>query len=448
MNWQSLCRSGRRPEVKLGSDRYVNFLSRHTNAGYEFSAAWAPPPTMKPKSIKPAHQKQASLAPLPNSSRSGASREGQRALDLVLAAGKMGVWTREVNGGNRVLWSPELEAIFGLDPGEFAGTEQAFLDLIHPDDRAAFQAALAKAIDNRTDYEVEFRFLPRNRPIGYMLGRGRSSYDAEGRPSGLTSVGIDITGIKAAGQEIRELNAQLERRVREGGRQLEIINKELESFSYSVSHDLRAPLRSIRGFSEALLERYADKLDARGQEFLKRACESSEHMDLLIENLLQLSRVTRAALKRQPVNLTALAETIVSELRNTEPQRVVNFTIAPDLSAQGDEALLRIALDHLLRNAWKFTAGKSPAVIELGRTAAPETAFYLRDNGAGFDMAYAGKLFGVFQRLHSTSEFPGTGVGLATVQRIINRHGGRLWGAGRVGEGATFYFTLPAEAEV
>jgi light-regulated signal transduction histidine kinase (bacteriophytochrome) len=149
-------------------------------------------------------------------------------------------------------------------------------------------------------------------------------------------------------------------------------------------------------------------------------------MDLLIENLLQLSRVTRASLKRQPVHLSAMAEVIVGELRKTEPQRAVNSIIAPDLWAVGDEALLRIALDHLLRNSWKFTAGKSPAAIELGRTPEPESAFYIRDNGAGFDMAYAGKLFGVFQRLHSNSEFPGTGVGLATVQRIIVRHGGRL----------------------
>lgn len=399
---------------------------------------------MKSKSIKPAHQKKARL----NSSRSGASPEDQGALDLALAAGKMGVWTRELNGGNRVFWSPELEAIFGLDPGEFAGTEQAFLDLVHADDRAALQGAIAKAIDSRTDYEVEFRILPRNRPVAYMLGRGRASYDAKGRPSRLTSVGIDITDTKAAGQELLRLNAQLQRKVRESALQLEIINKELESFSYSVSHDLRAPLRSIRGFSEVLLERYADKLDARGQEFLKRACESSEHMDLLIENLLQLSRVTRAALKRQPVNLSALAEAIASELRKTEPQRLADFIIAPELWAEGDEALLRIALDNLLRNAWKFAAGKSPALIELGRTPEPEAAFYVRDNGVGFDMAYAGKLFGVFQRLHSNSEFPGTGVGLATVQRIINRHGGRLWATGSVSEGATFYFRLPPEAEV
>ena len=257
---------------------------------------------------------------------------------------------------------------------------------------------------------------------------------------------LALAASKEAEKEILRLNAELERRVRERTKQLEIINKELEAFCYSVSHDLRAPLRSIRGFSEVLLERYADKLDARGQEFLRRACQSSEHMDLLIEDLLKLSRVTRAELQRQPVNLSLAAEAIASELRKAEPERVVDLVIAPDLSAEGDERLLRIALDNLLRNAWKFTVRQPLARIEVGRAFEPEVAFFVRDNGAGFDMAYAGKLFGVFQRLHSDSEFAGTGVGLATVQRIINRHGGRVWAAASVNQGATFYFTLPAGA--
>ena len=396
--------------------------------------------------MKLASRKPKGVEGAPNARRAEvALRESHERLHLALAASKMGIWTRELNGGNRLVWSPELEAIFGLDPGEFGGTEEAFLELIHADDRGAFQHAIATAIKGHTDYEVEFRILPRNRAAGWMLGRGRAYYDAEGKPFTLASVGIDISERKEAGQEILRLNAELERRVRERTMQLEIINKELEAFSYSVSHDLRAPLRSIRGFSEVLLERYADKLDERGQDFLRRACESSEHMDLLIENLLQLSRVTRAGLKRQTVNLSGHAELIGAELRKAEPQRIVDLVIAPDLRAEGDEGLLRIALDNLLRNAWKFTARKSPALIEVGYTIKPEAAFYVRDNGAGFDMAYAGKLFGVFQRLHSNSEFPGTGVGLATVQRIITRHGGRLWATAGVNQGATFYFTLPAE---
>ena len=231
--------------------------------------------------------------------------------------------------------------------------------------------------------------------------------------------------------------------MRDRTQQLEVINKELEAFCYSVSHDLRAPLRSIRGFSEVLLERYAPKLDLRGQEFLRRSCESSQMMDRLIEDLLKLSRVTRAELQRRPVDLSSIAESIAAELRAADPQRAVEFVIAQDLKTEGDEHLLRVALENLLRNAWKFTSKLPEARIEVGSTLTPNRAFFVRDNGAGFDMAYANKLFSVFQRLHSTSEFSGTGIGLATVQRIINRHGGRAWATGEVNHGATFYFTLP-----
>ena len=243
--------------------------------------------------------------------------------------------------------------------------------------------------------------------------------------------------------EILRLNAELEQRVKERTSQLEAINHELEAFSYSVSHDLRAPLRSIRGFSEVLLERYCDKLDPPAQEFLRRSCESSRQMDALIEALLELSRVGRSQMKLHPIDLSALVLTIGAELRKNDPNRTIEFIVPPNLRVVGDERLLRVALYNLLANAWKFTVRQPQPRIEFGFEQGETPAFFVRDNGAGFDMTYSAKLFGVFQRLHTASEFPGTGIGLATVQRIINRHGGRTWATGEINHGATFYFTLP-----
>jgi light-regulated signal transduction histidine kinase (bacteriophytochrome) len=259
----------------------------------------------------------------------------------------------------------------------------------------------------------------------------------------MLGVGVDVTGQKSAEMEMRRRNAELTRRIHEKTAQVEEIHKELDAFCYSVSHDLRAPLRSIRGFNEVLLERYAQGLDARGQEFLRRACQASRRMDELIESLLKLSRAGRAEVSYQRVDLSGMAERIGAELAAAEPDRDVELEVAPGLTAVGDERLIRIVLDNLLNNSWKFTSKKPKARIEVGAVSGSEAAFFVRDDGAGFDPAYTSRLFGVFQRLHSNADYPGTGVGLATVQRIIARHEGRVWATGAVDSGATFFFSLP-----
>jgi PAS domain S-box-containing protein len=251
----------------------------------------------------------------------------------------------------------------------------------------------------------------------------------------------DISERKSQSEHIQTLNEHLANRTAE----LEILNRELEAFSYSVSHDLRAPLRAMDGFSSTLLKDYGDKLDERGRDRLQRVRCAAQKMANLIDDLLNLSRVSRAELNRETVDLSSLAREICSDLQLTDSSRQVKCHIQPNLETIGDRRLLGIVFTNLLNNAWKFTGQKNSPYVEVGRQDdGDEPVFFVRDNGAGFDMAYADKLFGAFQRLHDASEFPGTGIGLATVQRIIHKHGGRIWAESQVGTGTTFYFTLNA----
>jgi signal transduction histidine kinase len=259
-----------------------------------------------------------------------------------------------------------------------------------------------------------------------------------------SGVGIGLIWRNQSAEFYRELNEKLEQRIQERTAQLEAANKELEAFSYSVSHDLRAPLRAINGFSEALLEDYYEKLDNEGKDYLRRVSAASQQMAQLIDDLLNLSRVTRYEMRTEKVNLSELAKKIAGELQATEPGRQAELIITDGLVVNGDMHLLRIMLRNLLENAFKFTGKQNYTKIEFGVIQLDsERAFFVRDNGAGFDMAYGDKLYGAFHRLHTQGEFQGTGIGLAIVKRIVQRHGGHVWAEGKVGKGATFYFTLP-----
>jgi light-regulated signal transduction histidine kinase (bacteriophytochrome) len=294
------------------------------------------------------------------------------------------------------------------------------------------------------DFEVDHDFPGLGRRA--MLLNARRVYREDDHAPMILLAIEDVTEKKQAREELRRANAELERRVRERTAQLEVSNKELEAFCYSVSHDLRAPLRAIDGFSQELLAGYAGRLDDQGRHYLERIRAGSQRMARLIDDLLRLSRLSRGEMQHQGVDLSAMAREVADDLRRREPGRDVDWVIEPGVGGFGDPRLLRLVLENLLGNAWKFTARHPRATIAFGRAESEEgPAYFVRDDGAGFDMAFVDKLFGAFQRLHSDRDFPGTGIGLAIVQRVIHRHGGRAWGEGAVERGASFSFTLPPQ---
>jgi PAS domain S-box-containing protein len=317
--------------------------------------------------------------------------------------------------------SPAIERFAGYVAGEVIG--QHFTAFVHPDDRVGLQESYERTLTGNVEPH-EFRILARDGSILNVRTSSRWLREAD-QLVGLTGIMTDITERKRAEDALRRANA------------------ELESFSYSVSHDLRGPLRGIDGWSLALLEDYSERLDERGRKCLNFVRGETQRMGRLIDDLLELSRVTRTEMRRERVDLSLLARDIADRLQGAEPDRRVEFIIQPGLIAYGDARLLEVLLANLLNNAWKFTGRHPSARIEFGRTEIEgRTVYFVRDDGAGFDMAFAGKLFAPFQRMHKTSEFPGSGIGLATVQRIAHRHGGQVWAEAEVERGATFYFAL------
>jgi PAS domain S-box-containing protein len=305
------------------------------------------------------------------------------------------------------------------------------------------EVPLARAVLYGETSEAEFIIRRDDEEDRIVLARAAPIRDAEGVVTAGVVVFHDITERKQAEDEVRRLNAELEQRVVSRTAQLEATNRELEAFAYSVSHDLRAPLRAIDGFSAMVAEDAAEHLTAADVEHLQRVRDAAQRMGLLIDDLLGLSRTASRDLIVASVDLSSLAEEVLAELRREQPEREVDIVIAPHLRADADTTLLRMILVNLLGNAWKFTSKHETARIEVGVSEANgECIFFVRDDGAGFDTRYAGNLFGAFQRMHSASEFEGTGIGLATVQRLVTRHGGRVWAEAEVEKGATFYFTL------
>lgn len=357
-------------------------------------------------------------------------------------------WSQEKN---EITFSRHWWNMLGYAQDEITDEPGLWQRLIDPDDRQRVGQLLGEALEGESDaFEMEYRLRHKLGHCVHVISRVVILRDAEGKATRICGANIDITrrlqieaDLRQYQGKLKAANEMLEQRVLERTEELESAVREQEAFSYSVSHDLRAPLRHINSFSAILREEYGAQIPREGIECLDRICTASGKMGALIDDLLELSRVSRTGIDPQPVNLSELAAQILRMYQETDPHRIVKTSIVKEVMVLGDPTLLRQLLDNLLGNAWKYTSKKPSALIEFGVAQfAGEEAFYVRDDGVGFDMLYKKKLFTAFERLHG-SEFHGTGIGLATSQRIIKRHGGNLWAEGKVGEGATFYFTLP-----
>jgi len=368
-----------------------------------------------------------------------ALRESEQRYHALARAAPVGIFRTDLEG-HCIYVNECWQELAGMKQDEAMG--DGWAAALHEDDRQRVFAEWYAAAQAQRSFRSECRFRKPDGQVTWVLTQAEAERDAKGQITGYVGTVTDISVRKQVEVKIADQRDMLEELVAERTAELSYSNQELESFSYSVSHDLRSPLRAIDGFSQALLEDYGDRFDETGQDYLHRVRAASQRMGGLIDALLMLSRVSRYTVERNPVALSQLAREVVAELQSNNPDRQVEILIADNLRVEGDINLLRILLENLFSNAWKYTATVEHARIEFNACEENgETIYFLRDNGVGFNMRYVNKLFGAFQRLHG-NEFEGTGIGLATVQRIVRHHGGRVWAEGDTGKGATFYFTL------
>ncbi|MFA5866506.1 MAG: ATP-binding protein [Actinomycetota bacterium] len=334
--------------------------------------------------------------------------------------------------------SPSCERCTGYTADEFYKQPELLVEVVHQDDREDFREHL-KSLESHTPHSIDFRIITKDGEERWVSHVCQAVFDDEGKWLGRRASNRDITERVNAETELEKHRDHLEEMVKQR-------TAELEAFTYSVSHDLRAPLRSIDGFSQVVMEDYSADLDEKALDYLRKVRAATERMALMIDDLLSLSRATQTEVVKSDIDLSELAEEVVQFLRDKDPKRKASIKIQKYMTARTDPVLLRIALENLFGNAWKFTAGRTVAEIEFDCSQdKDELLFHVRDNGAGFEMRYADKLFTPFQRLHSQEEFPGTGIGLATVARIIHRLGGQVWAEGEKDKGTTIGFSLPIQ---
>ncbi|MBV8656206.1 MAG: PAS domain-containing protein, partial [Burkholderiales bacterium] len=363
-------------------------------------------------------------------------------LQLATRAGGIGVWDWDIRE-NQLVWDDSMYQLYGVARDQFGGAYEAWQRALHPDDRAQAEKQVADALQGDGCFAAEFRIIRPDGSVRYIAAEAQTYFDEARRPLRMVGVNYDFSERKRAEDRIRQINSELERRVQDRTRQLEEMLQQLETFSYTVSHDLRAPLRAIDGYSCALEEDYGAQLDATAQGYLKRVRAGVQLMGHLIDDLLALAKVGRATVTRAPTNLSAIVRDVIADLRAGEPARAVECQVADVEEIACDKGLARIIVQNLVQNAWKYSRNTEAARIEFGAcTYQDKHCFFVRDNGIGFAPEHASDLFKPFSRLDNARDFEGSGIGLATVKQALAKHGGDIWAESTLGKGACFYFDL------